>query len=82
MTEQQPSGDSMGRFIGLILMGVAVLWIAFCGLCAFGVLTTVFTEAAATSDMLSSLLIVFLIAGLGAAGGYAVFVAGRSLWRA
>jgi hypothetical protein len=81
MSEQQ-SGDSMGRFIGMILMGVAVLWIAFCGLCAFGVLATVFTEAATTSEMLPSLLIVFVIAGLGAAGGYAVFVAGRSLWRA
>lgn len=81
MSEQQ-SGDSIGRFIGLILMGVAVLWIAFCGLCAFGVLTTVFTEAAATGDMMSSLVIVALTAGLGAGGGYAVFIAGRSLWRA
>jgi hypothetical protein len=81
MSEQQPSGDPFGRFMGLLLMGAAVLWMAFCGLCAFGVLTTVFTEAGATNGALSSILIVLLITGLGAAGGYAVFIAGRSLWR-
>lgn len=80
MTEQQPSGESFGRFIGLLLMGFGVLWIAFCGLCAFGVMATVMTESAG-GEALSSTLVVVLISGLAAAGGYAVFVAGRSLWR-
>ncbi|MEQ1868197.1 MAG: hypothetical protein HOP13_12255 [Alphaproteobacteria bacterium] len=77
MTEQ-PSGDSFGRFIGLLLMGIAVLWMAFCGLCAFGMLASVFTEG---SEMLGLALFVLVIAGAAAAGGYAVFIAGRSLWR-
>ena len=78
MSEQQ-SGDFIGRFIGLVLMGAAILWIAFCGLCAFGVLATMISEA--TGGSLASVLLVLFIAGLGAMGGYAVFVAGRSLWR-
>ncbi len=80
MSEQQPSGDSFGRFMGLLLMGAAALWIAFCGLCAFGVLATVVSETATVGDALGSGLFVLVIAGLGAAGGYAVFIAGRSLW--
>ncbi len=80
MTEQPPSGESFGRFIGLLLMGFGVLWIAFCGLCAFGVMATIVTESAG-GEALSSTLVVVLISGLAAAGGYAVFVAGRSLWR-
>lgn len=80
MTER-PSGDGIGRFMGLLLMGAAILWIAFCGLCALGVGATVVTESATASDTLSSAFFVLLITGLGAAAGYAVFVAGRSLWR-
>ena len=79
MSEER-SGDPIARFIGFVLMSVAVLWVAFCGLCAFGILATVLSEASATADMLPSILLVLLIAGLGAGGGYAVFVAGRSLW--
>jgi hypothetical protein len=79
MSEQQP--DTAARFIGLLLIGVSVLWMAFCGLCAFGVLATVFTESPSTGETLPGILTVVLIAGLGIAGGYAVFIAGRSLWR-
>lgn len=78
MTEQQPSGDFFGRFVGLLLMGIAVLWMAFFGLCAFGMLASVFTEG---SEMAVLALFVLVIAGAAAAGGYAVFIAGRSLWR-
>ncbi|MFM9862723.1 MAG: hypothetical protein ACKVRO_03865 [Micropepsaceae bacterium] len=74
----QPSGDSFGRFIGLLLMGIAVLWMALCGLCAFGMLASVLTEG---SEMAGLALFVIAIAGAAAAGGYAVFIAGRSLWR-
>ena len=80
MTEQQPSGESFGRFIGLLLMGFGVLWIAFCGLCAFGVMATVVTESGG-NDAWGSAFAVLLISGVAAAGGYAVFIAGRSLWR-
>lgn len=79
MSEQQP--DTAARFIGLLLVGVSVLWMAFCGLCAFGVLATVFTEAPSTGETLPGILTVVVISGLGLAGGYAVFVAGRSLLR-
>ena len=81
MTDQQPSGESFGRFIGLLLMGFGVLWMAFCGLCAFGVLATVLTESVGSSDVLGSSLLVVTISGVAAVGGYAVFIAGRSLWR-
>jgi hypothetical protein len=79
---EQPSGDPFGRFIGLLLMGVGVLWMAFCGLCAFSVLASPFFTAG--SDMLGMLglvLFAFAIAVAAATGGYAVFIAGRSLWR-
>jgi hypothetical protein len=81
MTEQQPSGDSFGRFMGLVLMGAGVLWMAFCGLCAFGVMATVVTESSG-SDAWGSTFAVLLISGVSAAAGYGVFIAGRSLWRA
>lgn len=81
MSAQPPPGDPFGRFIGLLLMGFGVLWIAFCGLCAFGVMSTVVTESAGSSDALGSTLVVLVISGLAAVGGYAVFIAGRSLWR-
>ena len=80
MSEQQP--DTAARFIGLLLVGVSVLWMAFCGLCAFGLLATVFTEARSNGETLPGILMVLVISGLGFAGGYAVFIAGRSLWRA
>ena len=76
-SEQEPSGDAFARFMGLVLMVAAVLWIALCGLCAFGMLA-VFTEG---SNMLGLALFVLAIAGVAGAGGYAVFIAGRSLWR-
>jgi hypothetical protein len=75
------NNDSVARFIGLVFMGVSVLWIAFCGLCAVGVLATVFTEAGGILGLLGSLAFVFVISGLGAAAGYGVFVIGRNLWR-
>ena len=75
---QEPSGDAFARFMGLVLMVAAVLWIALCGLCAFGMLASVFTEG---SNMLGLALFVLAIAGVAGAGGYAVFIAGRSLWR-
>ncbi|MBP6010836.1 MAG: hypothetical protein KBA31_01305 [Alphaproteobacteria bacterium] len=77
MTDQGPGATQ--RFIGLALMVVAGLWMAFSGLCAVGVLTTVVSESAATSDMLGLGLAVLFISGLSAAGGYAIFVTGRSL---
>jgi hypothetical protein len=79
MTERNEP-DPFTRFIGLILMGAAALWMAFCGLCAFGVMATVVTESAGV-DKIWSTLLVLAISGAAAAGGYAVFIAGRSLWR-
>jgi hypothetical protein len=72
MTEQQPSGDS--RFMGLVLMGASPVT-AFCG-SALGVMATVVTESSG-GDCGSALPC--FISGIAAAGGYAVFVAGRSL---
>jgi hypothetical protein len=76
----QPSSP-VGKLLGLIIMACAVLWLALCGMCAFGVLATVFTEAGLTTEAIPSLLFVLAIAGLGAAAGYGVFTVGRNLWR-
>lgn len=77
MTGQGPGATQ--RFIGLALMVVAGLWMAFSGLCAFGVLATVVSESSGTSEMLGSAFAVLFISGLSAAGGYAIFVTGRRL---
>ena len=77
MTEQGPGATQ--RFVGLVLMVLAGLWIAFSGICAFGVLATVVSESGGSGEMLGSALAVLFISGLSAAGGYAIFVTGRSL---
>jgi|CXWL01.1.fsa_nt_gi hypothetical protein len=83
MTEQQPSGDSFGRFMGLVLMGAGILWMAFCGLCAFSVLASpFFTDGSDMLGLVGLVLFAFAIAGAAAAAGYAVFIAGHSLWSA
>ena len=77
MTDEQPGGTQ--RFIGLALMVIAGLWIAFCGLCAVGMLGSGLISGELNGEALGLALIVLFISGLGAAGGYAIFVTGRSL---
>ena len=77
MTTEGPG--NLQRFIGLVLMGLAVLWMAFCGLCAVGVLGSSLISGELKGEALGLGLMVLFISGLGAAGGYAIFVTGRSL---
>ena len=77
-----PGTDPLKRFFGFALMSAGVLLIALCGMCALGVLTTVFTEAGSFGGAIGSIVFVLAIAGGAATGGYAIFRAGRNLWRA
>lgn len=77
MTDEQPSGTQ--RFIGLALMVIAGLWMAFCGLCAVGMIGSGFAGGELNSEGIWLLAMVLFISGLGIAGGYAIFVTGRSL---
>ena len=79
MTEKNP--DGIGSFIGLLLMGASILWMAFCGLCAFGVLASMFTNGGPRANEGGWIVVIFMISAVGAAIGYAVFVVGRNLWR-
>lgn len=77
MTDEGPS--STQRFIGLALMGVSILWMAFCGLCAVGMVgsSILSGELEGQAIWLSGMVVFF--SALGVAGGYAIFVTGRSL---
>lgn len=77
MTATGPGGTQ--RFIGLVLMGLSVLWMAFCGLCAVGVLGSSLISGELAGEALGLGLMVLFVSGLGVAGGYAIFVTGRSL---
>jgi hypothetical protein len=84
MTEPNPSGRPVAHFFGLVLMVASLLWIAFCGYCAYSLFGDLFASTAykTTSDFLFVAALTFVPAALGAAVGYALFVVGRNLWQA
>ena len=82
MTDPNPDGRPVAHFFGFILMAAGVLWIAFCGLCAFQFIGNFFPGSKTAGDMLFAIFVTFAPAALGAAVGYALFAAGRNLWRA
>ena len=79
MTETGPG--STQRFIGLVLVGLSVLWMAFCGLCAIGVVGSSILSGELQGQAIWLAVMVLFVSGLGVAGGYAIFVTGRSLMR-
>jgi hypothetical protein len=80
MTEQTPAGNEVGRFIGLVLIVIGVLWMAASGLCSAGFAVALFAEGGGNaSDALSVLSVVLLYGGLSALLGFGVFAIGRVL---
>ena len=81
MTEQS-SGGGVQRFIGLLLVIAAVLWMAFSGLCAAWMIGGMFTDGGpARSDFWGWGFLILVVSGFSAAAGFAVFVVGRGLSR-
>lgn len=79
MTEQAP--NELGRFIGLILIAIGVLWMVASGLCtaAFGV--SLFWEGTASdlAETSSILLLMLVYGGVSALVGLGVYAIGRWL---
>lgn len=81
MTEQS-SGGGVQRFIGLLLTVIALLWMAFSGLCAVWLIGGMIVDGgASSSDFWGFGFMILVISGLSAAAGYAVFLVGRGLSR-
>lgn len=78
MTEPASTG-AVQRFFGLVLIVMSALWIAFCGLCGFWMITMMFQSQEFTIEAIGSLLLVLGLSGGGAAAGYALLVVGRGL---
>jgi hypothetical protein len=81
MTEQ--SDGEVRRFIGLVLIIIAVLWMASAGLCAATMIYGMLSDGGATpaDQIVGWSFFVLFISGLFAAAGYGVFVVGRGLRR-
>lgn len=75
------SSGSVGRFVGLVLVLVSVLWMAFSGLCAATMIYSLIVETGFTEEVAVWGFGVLFISGISAALGYAVFVVGRGLRR-
>jgi hypothetical protein len=77
------STPTLQRFIGYLTIAASVLWIAFCGLCAFWLIDAS-TEGGAKTDWYSfdawwGILLVIALSGGGIAAGYALLLVGRGL---
>ena len=77
--EAQEPGGSVARLIGLILMVVSALWMAFSGLCAASMVVSMLAAEGFNDYVAVWVVGTLLISGISAAMGYAVFVVGRSL---
>ena len=81
MTEQSSPGG-VQRFIGLLLMIVAALWMAFSGLCGVWMIGSMVTDSNyPREEVLVWSIGVLIISGFSAAAGFAVFIVGRGLSR-
>jgi hypothetical protein len=81
MTEPAPGGG-VQRFIGLLLVIAAVLWMAFSGLCAAWMIGGMLTTGRDPSvDFWGWTFLILVVSGFSVAAGFAVFVVGRGLSR-
>ncbi len=78
---EESSGGSVARFIGLGIVAVAVLWMAFSGLCAATMVYGMISESQFDANAAGWTFFIVVISGISAAMGYALFVVGRGLSR-
>jgi hypothetical protein len=69
-----PSGSSSGRFVGLILLSIGVLWLALTGLCTVVAFVTLMGDG----DF-SDIMLILPFTVISAALGAAVYIVGRLL---
>lgn len=75
-----PERDPLVRFLGWIFLVVGVLWMAFAGLCAVGMIVEMSQESSGGGA--AGMWLVFGVIGLvGVASGFGVFMLGRWLAR-
>ncbi|MEQ1868196.1 MAG: hypothetical protein ABL996_26565 [Micropepsaceae bacterium] len=82
MTEGNRNPRTVAHMSGMVLIVASLLWVAFCGTCAFQFLNLMLPRGASTGDLAFGLLVTFVPAALGAALGYSLFVVGLNLWKA
>ncbi len=73
------SADSVGRFVGLLLMVLAAAWIAFSVLFGLGLAIAWVSETGLTAELRPWVIGVLVFSAVSAAFGYLVFALGRRL---
>ena len=76
---EDSSGGSVVRFFGIVIVVVAVLWMAFSGLCAATMIYGMIADGAFDANAAGWTFFIVLISGISAAMGYALFVVGRGM---
>ena len=80
MTSETPSGgNEVGRFVGLILIVIGLLWMTATGLCSAAFAISLFAGGGAWREAFSILLTVLLVGGASALVGFGIFAIGRAL---
>ena len=81
MTEQTPqAGSEIGRFFGLILSVIGVLWMAASGLCTAVFAVGLFADGSGhLAEAFSIVLLMLVYGGMSALLGFGIFVIGRVL---
>ncbi len=80
MSEQSSGGDAV-RFFGWLILIVAVLWMAFSGLCAAAMIVSMIGDAGLREDTIGWGVLILMVSGISAAMAYALFVVGRGMSR-
>ncbi len=73
------AADSVGRFVGLLLMVLAAAWIAFSVLFGLGLAIAWVSETGLTDELRPWVISVLVFGAVSAAFGYGVFALGRRL---
>lgn len=74
---QEYKGDSVGRFVGLVLMVLSAAWMAFSALFGLGLAAAWISETGLTDELQPWVIGALIFGGLSAVAGYAVFAVGR-----
>jgi len=76
---EDSSGGSVIRFFGIVIIAIAVLWMACSGLCAATMIYGMIADGGFDANAAGWTFFVVLISGISAAMGYALFLVGRGM---
>lgn len=77
--KQEHNGDSVTRFVGLVLMILSAAWMALGTLFGLGLAIAWISETGLTEKLQPWLFGVLIVAALSSVVGYCAFVVGRRL---